>query len=189
MDYIFFSSISSKFFSRWEKFAWIEIFGRIRIRVQWIRIRNTALNTLLHSILPRAVDPRYFFRIRFQLFFSMRIRIQMLIRIQLKQVCKKITFWSWRRRKKDQIYLNILIKLQLLPIFFPFFFFLNFSLLDLDPRPRCYQKMWKIKNIIVGVTCLLGTRSCLVTPDTRVMLESRDSTGLKHILHWRIGWI
>ena len=41
MDYIFFSSISSKFFSRWEKFAWIriEIFGRIR--VQWIRIRNT----------------------------------------------------------------------------------------------------------------------------------------------------
>ena len=44
VDYIFFLFNFKQIFSRWEKFAWIriEIFGRIRIRVQWIRIQNTA---------------------------------------------------------------------------------------------------------------------------------------------------
>jgi hypothetical protein len=32
-------------------------------------------------------------------------------------------------------------------------------------------------------------RSCCVTPDTSVMLESRDSTGLKHILEKKKGLV
>ena len=63
---------------------------------------NNFLFPLIFHLLDRAVDPHSFLRIRIQLFFSMRIRIQMRIRImsQPYKICKKFPYEVLKKTKK-----------------------------------------------------------------------------------------